>query len=850
MPEEATRPSFQTEAIDVEMKPASSSSSSTILSIGKDDFILDPAHPVETPTTTTVTLHPAASPAAVKCLCASTADDGFTIQCEQCLVWQHARCVGIASPAQVPGVFLCQACSGDDVNVDSESRPTSTATTASVTATAATSTAKGSPKTRRKRALKKSLPASTVPQSSSPPKPARAHGIAVTEISENIIDAKAQGLVDALKRELLQLPVAPRSAASYAGRSFEFANAIRMESMLDLEAAFRQTEVREAKPVNGRKAATRFGVFATQAIDPGLLVGEFRGQVRVVDDILDAATRQEWVPQSFVLFPNAPRPDAWWASEDDFTLLVVDARRFGSLLRCIRRSCRPNCNVKVVLVKDASIHWVIASSSSIAAGEELLLPLDFGDPYNDGIFYYECACGLPDELCLSPYAHLMPKRSTAQRKSSTTPSSSFRSIDDPKPHAATDDPGRKLTREERKLQRYIEFFERMDSIERKQASRRSGDSSASRPGSRRASTPTKPDAEDAAPSAMKRRALSSSKSPSSDVVESSPKKRSALNSPVKTALNPKKAWLSSYRHQHQGASHAPKEQHVERTATPSAVEPDELIDVVGGSTTPAPQQQAACPEATSSSEGKKRLSLSDYMQRKRATIEEPSPDRQAGIVVAPAPRKVFTPEPVQHAAGSPTSSAGQVRPAAEPSPREGRYERVGRDYGAEDRYRRDPLARREAWPERLGDSQPARYGGADRQADQAADASSSSNAPSPREPFLHDDFDRQQQQPSLSQQRYDRPYHRPHQSSDYSNRYNRPPQSHHGQHQSGYHGTRGGYAGTGNQRYHHNRGDPPPYHHAHRGQAGAQRGHHDSSRPPYDARFGSSGEQQPPRQSE
>lgn len=850
--DEATRPSFQAETIDddVEMKPASNSSSSTILSVGRDSFAIDFAH--STKTSTTTTRYAATSPTAIKCSCANAADDGFTIQCEQCLAWQHARCVGIASPVQVPGVFLCQACNGDDINVDSESRSTPTTTTTSVAATTTnTATVGGSPKNARKKVLKKrkkSLPTSTVFQSASPPKAALAHGIAVAEISENIISSKAQGLMDALKRELLQLPVAPKSSESYAGRSFEFVDAIRMESMFDLEAAFKQTEVKEAKPMNGRKSATRFGVFATQAIDLGLLIGEFRGQVRIIDDTLEESTKQEWIPQSFVLFPNAPRTGIWWSSEEDFTLLVVDARRFGSLLRYTRRSCRPNCNVKVVLVKDASIHWVIASSNSIAAGEELLLPLDFGHPYNDGVFYYECACGLLDELCLSPYAHLMPKRSAAGQRKSTT-GSSFRSIDDPKPHSASDDPSRKLTREERKLQRYIEFFDRMDSIERKQASRKSGDSSASRPGSRRASTPTKPDIDGGAPSAMKRRATSSSKSPSSDTIELSPKKRSTLNSPGRTALHPKKAWLSSYKHQQQSTppAHALREeQHVERTTTPGAAEPDELIDVVGGSTTPAPQQ-TTCSEAMSSSEVKKRLSLSDYMQRRRATIEERSPDRQAEIV-SPAPRKVFTPEPAQptqQVAKPVTPPAGQTKPlgtAAEPSLREARYERVSREYGTEDRYRRDFSPRREARLERHGgDNQPVRCEGADRHADQAVGASSS-NASSPSESFLHEDFDRQQ--PPLSQQRYDRPYHRPHQS-EYNNRHNRPQLPYHGQ-RSGYRGTRGAYAGASSRRYH-NRNDSRPYHHDHRAQTNLQNSDHRDNSRPYDARLGSSSEQhQPP----
>ncbi|KAK4050137.1 SET domain-containing protein 3 [Microbotryomycetes sp. JL201] len=45
----------------------------------------------------------------IRCVCPYTADDGFTIQCETCNVWQHAACVGIL-PEHVPEVYSCERC--------------------------------------------------------------------------------------------------------------------------------------------------------------------------------------------------------------------------------------------------------------------------------------------------------------------------------------------------------------------------------------------------------------------------------------------------------------------------------------------------------------------------------------------------------------------------------------------------------------------------------------------------------------------------------------------------------------------------------------------------------------------
>jgi hypothetical protein len=48
----------------------------------------------------------------IRCVCDNTDDDGFTIQCDDCLVWQHAICVGI-SKDNVPDSYYCDVCRPD-----------------------------------------------------------------------------------------------------------------------------------------------------------------------------------------------------------------------------------------------------------------------------------------------------------------------------------------------------------------------------------------------------------------------------------------------------------------------------------------------------------------------------------------------------------------------------------------------------------------------------------------------------------------------------------------------------------------------------------------------------------------
>lgn len=52
----------------------------------------------------------------IRCICECDEDDGFTIQCDQCLVWQHCACFGM-SQASVPEEYRCEQCDPRPVDV-------------------------------------------------------------------------------------------------------------------------------------------------------------------------------------------------------------------------------------------------------------------------------------------------------------------------------------------------------------------------------------------------------------------------------------------------------------------------------------------------------------------------------------------------------------------------------------------------------------------------------------------------------------------------------------------------------------------------------------------------------------
>lgn len=53
----------------------------------------------------------------IRCVCGLYKDEGFMIQCDRCLVWQHGYCVNI-NEENAPDSYLCERCEPRDVNYE------------------------------------------------------------------------------------------------------------------------------------------------------------------------------------------------------------------------------------------------------------------------------------------------------------------------------------------------------------------------------------------------------------------------------------------------------------------------------------------------------------------------------------------------------------------------------------------------------------------------------------------------------------------------------------------------------------------------------------------------------------
>lgn len=459
----------------------------------------------------------------IRCVCDYDDDDGFTIQCEQCLVWQHAKCVGI-SKNSVPEQYFCEECKPGwhedlhnlafrainlDVMVGTESSTLthtnqSTSTPFNVNIIEDSGNVPVQTRSGFKRRI--SVPAG-VP--------------ALNEITENIISNDAQPVIDTFLKGI-NVPRLKRqqSAQDINLLNFEFQATPVMDSPEHLALLQKSLEVREIRNRGYQKkgSSTKYGLFATEYCDPGHFVCEFIGhvQLKTLLSVKGAKEVPVTVTQSFVLYP--------FASVE----LAIDSRKFGTGSRYARRSCRPNVQIKPIVVEMASgeysLSWGLFSRNVIKANSEILLPLDY--QCGNGLFRYECACNAPD-FCLGPLDNFKDTNTNAsstipatvatstniQRAASPKPSAFVESTElealgirrsssavlqdsQSAPSAATRPilDSRKLSREERKLQKYIEYFEKMDHADAaKKVTISSNSSLSSRKGSSSGSSPQRAD---------------------------------------------------------------------------------------------------------------------------------------------------------------------------------------------------------------------------------------------------------------------------------------------------------------------------------------------------------------------
>jgi hypothetical protein len=324
----------------------------------------------------------------IRCICGYTDDDGFTIQCEQCLVWQHAICVGI-SKSMVPEKYFCEKCSPRPLDAEAAKLfQKNRLLTQSTAPTTPHRKPRGRPPTKKRVEVPEPLQTQSAsifgPSTPATSEPTGGH---VEEYNqyEEITDCLVRDNAKPFYNELVH--VSPTVNANYSMIDFY---KVRDFTQLKTHAV----EVRKIRSRGFQKKTlpSKFGLFSTAKLDAGKLVLDYCGEFQ-----LKTSFGSEFkISTDKNLYVDCTQPFVLFHPSLDF---VVDARKYANQARFIRRSCRPNCEIRIILAEDLrTIKIGIFAKTMIVENDEILLDIDY--EHGNRYFRYECACSNP-EFCLA-----------------------------------------------------------------------------------------------------------------------------------------------------------------------------------------------------------------------------------------------------------------------------------------------------------------------------------------------------------------------------------------------------------------------------------------------------------------
>ncbi|KAG1376850.1 hypothetical protein G6F61_007248 [Rhizopus arrhizus] len=280
----------------------------------------------------------------IRCICDDPSDDGFTIQCEHCLDWQHASCVNVKRN-KIPKHYLCNRCS---------------------------------------RLIKKKRPA--VEQHQKELKVERKKKREEEEEEEEMVDnatMNQKGYVHTSRCIIRQRAVANifKEVRQYWFQlnklktpvTLDAAIVKGLESLMIMESNLLIPSIPKVsvKPIKrsmrgsyNEKIPLK-GVFADIHIPEDRYLMEVTGEIKL---------KSEYKSNNhFSLLGTPLRHIFFYRSLD----ACIDAREFGNEARFIRRSCQPNSEIKSIILPndndDIIIHMGIYTTEELDKGEEVTI---------------------------------------------------------------------------------------------------------------------------------------------------------------------------------------------------------------------------------------------------------------------------------------------------------------------------------------------------------------------------------------------------------------------------------------------------------------------------------------------
>ncbi|KAK6024766.1 SET domain protein [Ostertagia ostertagi] len=283
-----------------------------------------------------------------RCLCEMQHNDEWMVECEQCNVWQHMKCMGIdPKKFNQNDTYLCEYC---------KPRPL-----------------KWTKKQAQELQLKQLKAVSREKERKMAEKLRRREERKRAKLSQRL-------------KERNHAKTAKRGPAAYKkfqliSRNEYTKRAKQMLALFDTTAGAQSILENSRDLKRGKRmfvAPDIEGLVSTEAIKQDDVIMEYVGHVCLPDECPGRLQRGALQPYC-VLYNGLGQ-----------NLLCIDARRQGSEARFARRCCRSNSTLKHVLL-NGCIYVMLVASERIEKGTEVTIPFDCD--FRDTLVPVECACG-------------------------------------------------------------------------------------------------------------------------------------------------------------------------------------------------------------------------------------------------------------------------------------------------------------------------------------------------------------------------------------------------------------------------------------------------------------------------
>lgn len=292
----------------------------------------------------------------ISCICGYDHDDGLTIQCDKCFRWQHLVCMGFKSIDETPDDFQCNLCN-KNLHVDVA---------------------------RAKRLQENYLKEERMKRKKSP------HSTEITKVtSKNVgaqfkkkkVDDTSSDLMGVNKYSTLYYPIDYFIYQSPSIRSLftqlpDFLKKNKQVIKIERQSLAKLVSSSNAG-VNiknsSENAKTKFagvskvGLYSTKPFKDNSFISILSGEVETKQNYICEKINKYWLL-------GCPKPSVYF---HPILPVVIDQRGMGNHTRFIRKSCKPNCEIRTLLINKQEITFGVFAIKEIKADQEITLPWEW-----------------------------------------------------------------------------------------------------------------------------------------------------------------------------------------------------------------------------------------------------------------------------------------------------------------------------------------------------------------------------------------------------------------------------------------------------------------------------------------